>query len=102
MPRSIPKCRPAPGQAESELPQYTFEDCRITQITETKVDAAAKPKTAVTEFYVATKGASAKEASPTPATRAARIVKLHLEQDSDGQWKIVDYSTAHPLEADRD
>jgi hypothetical protein len=95
-----PKVPSLRGQAESELPQYTFEDCRITQITETTVNADAKPKTAMTEFYVAAKG-SFREGGQSYTGDPRRIIKLHLEQDTDGQWKITDYSHRAPLEADR-
>lgn len=87
------------AQAQSELPQYTFEACHITQIIETTIDSAAKPRTAVTEFYVKAKG-SFREGGQAYSGEPRRIVKLQLEQDTDGQWKIVDYSHRAPLEAE--
>ncbi len=95
-----PKVPSLRGQAQSELPQYTFEDCRVTQIIETTINADAKPKTAVTEFYVAAKG-SFSQGGQTYTGDPRRIIKLNLEQDADGQWKIVDYTHRAPLEADR-
>ncbi|WP_254513612.1 hypothetical protein [Anatilimnocola floriformis] len=94
-----PKATALDEQARAELPNYTFEDCRITQIIETKVDSAAKPKTAVTEFYVAAKGSFNYQGQPyTGAPR--RIIRLTLEQDTDGKWKIINYTHRAPLEAD--
>jgi hypothetical protein len=83
------------------LPQYTFEDCRVTQIIENKIDAAAKPKTAVVDFYVAAKG-SFNQGGQTYTGDPRRIVTLQLEQDTDGQWKIVGYDHRAPLEGVRD
>ena len=94
-----PKATAHLEQARAELPNYTFQDCRITQIIETKVDAAAKPKTAVTEFYVAAKG-TFNQGGQGYTGDPRRIVKLHLEQDAAGKWKIVDYTHRAPLEAE--
>lgn len=84
-------------QAKAEMPQYMFQECRITKIDETTVDDKAKPKTAEVEFYIAAKG-SFKEGGLSHEGSVPRIVRLYLEQDAAGKWKVVNYSHRAPLE----
>lgn len=84
--------------AQSELPGYTFTECRITKIQSTKVDADAKPKTATAEFNIIAKG-TYKQYSEFSGQPVARYIILKLEQDTDGKWKIVDYDHREPQAA---
>jgi hypothetical protein len=77
--------------AESELPKYTFTECRITKIHSTKVTADAQPKTAEVEFNIIATGSFRSGSDVFPEAHVPRYVKLWLKQDSDGEWKIVDY-----------
>jgi hypothetical protein len=86
------------AQAKSELPNYTFEECRITKIHETKVAADAKPKTAVVKFNVIAKGTFKYAGDIVPGT-VPRYVRLTFEQDTDGQWKVTDYYHESPEKA---
>lgn len=82
--------------AQSEMPQYRFQECRITRVEETVINSTAKPKTAEVEFYVAARG-SFKEGGFAEQS-IPRIVRLFLEQDSDGKWKVTNYTHRAPLE----
>lgn len=85
------------AQARSELPQYTFEECRVTKIDELTVNSAAEPRTADVEFYVKAKGSFA-QGGQTYTGTPVRIVRLKMEKDTDGEWKVKDYSHRAPLE----
>jgi hypothetical protein len=87
------------SQAKTELPGYTFTECRITKIQEIKVDAEAKPKTAFVGFNVIVKGNFKQGADYFSGMTIARYVELNLEQDTDGKWKVVNYSHAEPQQA---
>ncbi len=86
-------------QAQAELPGYRFSECRITKIQETKVDAAAKPKTAIVEFNIVVKGTFKQGADVFSDMTIPRFVRLNLEQDSAGEWKVKDYYHDSPEKA---
>lgn len=75
------------SRARSELPNYVFEECRITNIREIRVSASAKPKTAVAEFAVRAKG----QIKLAEGGEVVRFIILDMELDSDGQWKVTNY-----------
>lgn len=87
------------AQAQAELPGYTFTECRITKIQETKINAEAKPKTAQVGFNVMVKGNFKQGADYFSGMTIARYVVLDLEQDSDGKWKVVHYEHHEPQAA---
>lgn len=93
-----PKATDILAQAQSEMPQYTFQECRVTRIEETVINATAKPKTAEVEFYVAAKGSFKEGGGIAIEGSVPRIVRLFLEQDAEGKWKVVNYSHRAPLE----
>jgi hypothetical protein len=93
-----PKATDILEQAKSEMPNYTFQECRITKIDETIVNDTAKPKTAEVEFYIAAKGSFREGGGPSIDGSVPRIVRLFLEQDASGKWKVVKYSHRAPLE----
>jgi hypothetical protein len=74
-------------RAKSELPNYVFEECRITNIREIRVDASAKPKTAVAEFTVRAKG----QIKLAEGGEVVRFIILNMELDKDGKWKVTNY-----------
>ena len=88
------------AQARSELPNYTFEECRITKIYDTKVDATSKPKTAVVEFNILAKGTFKSVGDVFPGT-VPRFVRLTFEQDQTGKWMVKDYYHDSPEAAIR-
>jgi hypothetical protein len=83
------------GQAKSELPQYTFEECRITKIHETEVNGDMAPKTAIVKFNVIAKGSFKQGGDIYPGT-VPRYVELTMEQDGDGKWKVKGYRHDSP------
>jgi hypothetical protein len=78
------------AQAKAELPGYQFTEFRITKIQDTKVQTEAKPKTAVVEFNIIAKG-TYKQFAEASGQSVPRFIRLNLEQDTDGKWKVVDY-----------
>lgn len=88
------------AQARSELPNYTFDECRITKIYDTKLAADEKPKTAVVEFTVIAKGTFKSNADVFPGT-VPRFVRLTMEQDAGGKWLVKDYFHDSPEAAIR-
>ncbi len=89
------------AQARSELPNYTFEECRITKIYDTKVHQDDEPKTAVVEFNVIAKGNFKHAGDVFPGT-VPRFVRLTLEQDAKGKWLVKDYYHDSPEAAIRE
>ncbi|WP_425616139.1 hypothetical protein NA78x_006078 [Anatilimnocola sp. NA78] len=87
------------AQAESELPQYTFSQCRISKIDDTKVTGNTPPKTASVEFYIIAAGSFAKGGDVFGGEGIRRLITLGLQQENDGQWKVVSYSHRAPLDA---
>ncbi|QDU25689.1 hypothetical protein ETAA8_07590 [Anatilimnocola aggregata] len=86
-------------QAEAELPKYTFSECRITKIHETKVEGNQSPKKATVEFNIIASGSFRSGADVLGETKIPRFIRLSLEQDTDGQWKVTDYYHASPEQA---
>jgi hypothetical protein len=85
-------------QAQSELPGYRFDECRITKIYQTKIDEKANPKTAVVEFNIIAKG-TFKQASDSYPGQIPRFIRLNLEKDQDGKWKATNYFHDSPEQA---
>lgn len=87
------------AQAEGELPKYTFSQCRISKIDDTKVTGTTPPKAAIVEFYIIASGSFAKGGDVFGGEGIRRLITLEMEQEKDGQWKVVNYSHRAPLDA---
>ena len=83
------------GKAQGELPNYTFEECRITQFHKVEVTPGSSPKTATVEFNVLAKGSFRYQGDVIPGS-VPRWVQLQMEQDVDGQWKVTAYDHDEP------
>jgi hypothetical protein len=82
-------------KALAEMPNYNFDECRITRIHLVDVDPSAEPRSAITEFNIVVTGTfrvSDFEGSGT----YARWIRLHLVRDKNGHWKVADYEHDDP------
>jgi hypothetical protein len=87
------------AQAKAELPGYTFTECRITKFQRMEIASQSTPKTAVVGFNVIVQGNFKHGADYFSGMTIARYVTLYLEQDTDGKWKVVDYTHEEPQAA---
>jgi len=81
-------------KAQAEMPKYTFTDFRITKINSLDVDRSAAPASAVVELNVV--GGGSFHEHGIEMDHVARWVKLHLLQETDGRWTVVDYEHDDP------
>lgn len=82
-------------QAQAEIPNYKFTDCRVTKIHEIDIDSSAEPRSARVEFNVTVDGAFRYEGTELSG-RFARWVQLQLVREADGQWRVENYRHADP------
>jgi hypothetical protein len=82
-------------KAEAELPNYKFDECRVTKIHLIDVDDQSEPQSAIAEFNIVASGTFS-----VPGIEATgsypRWVKLHLLRENDGRWTVVDYEHDEP------
>lgn len=83
-------------RAESEVPGYHFQSCRVTKIHTVTVNSTARPKTAEVEFNVVFSGDFRYEGTEFNNISGARWIKLDFIQDQDGRWKVENYDHADP------
>jgi hypothetical protein len=84
------------NEAQREMPNYQFTDCRITKVHEIKVDAGAQPRTAVVEFNVVASGTFRQGSMELADSSVPRWVRLNLVRDDSGAWKVTDYTHDAP------
>lgn len=77
-------------RAKGELPQYHFNDARVTRIKDIQVNLDTKPNTAVAEFNVVVDVNVGQNKG-----RAARFVRVYFMQ-RDGRWLVRDYEHFEP------
>jgi hypothetical protein len=89
--RMISKTKPEiVSRARHEMPRYDFDLCKLLVFHQIKIDEN-NPKRATAEFRVfvnvETRGYSG---------NALRDVFLNFEKESDGRWRVVDYTHYSP------
>lgn len=83
-------------RAEKEMPNYDFQNCRVTKIHQLIVDTTGQPKTAIVELNVVFTGNFQVGGMPFNNYTGARWIRLELVQDKDGQWKVENYEHDDP------
>jgi hypothetical protein len=83
-------------QAETELPNYEFTECRITKIFSRDIDRLAEPRSAIVEFNVLVSGNFRYEGMSFSDSNIPRWVKLHLVREKDGRWTVQEYEHDAP------
>jgi hypothetical protein len=87
-------------QAEQEIPNYTFTECKVNKIHRIDVAAADQPPSAEAEFNVFVSG-TFKVAGQTASGDFPRYVALKLRKDADGKWRVENYTHADPFRGAR-
>lgn len=82
-------------RVESEMPNYHFEECRITRIHKVEIDAGTDPRSAVVEFNVVASG-TFKQAGMELTDTVRRWIRLQMVREKDGRWAVQDYKHASP------
>lgn len=85
-------------EAAAELPNYRFDECRITKVHGIDVDASLEPRSAVVEFNVVANGSFREGGFELSGQQVYRWVQLHLVREPDGQWRIQRYQHRDPQE----
>ena len=81
------------ARVDNEMPRYDFESCRIIGVNHFTPDDSSSKKKAEICFVVTVRVNIDK--NPTQAF-GHRKITLQLEEESDGKWKIIDYSHEPP------
>jgi len=84
------------ADAEAELPNYRFTECRVTKVHSIDVDAASEPRSAVVEFNIIAGGSFRQGGFEVSDQRIPRWVQLHLVREQDGRWAVQDYKHEQP------
>ena len=82
-------------KAKAELPNYRFEECRITRIHQVEIDAETEPRSAIVEFNVVARG-TFKHAGMELTDTVRRWVRLQMVREKDGRWTVQNYEHASP------
>jgi hypothetical protein len=77
-------------RAKNELPNYDFEECRVTKVHLTDVDAGAEPRSAVVEFNVVATG-TFRQGSIEISDTVPRWIQLQMVREEDGKWRVQNY-----------
>jgi hypothetical protein len=83
-------------RAEAEMPNYTFTECKINKLHRIDVNSNDQPPSAEAEFNVYVAG-SFKVGNQTFDGEFPRYIALELRKESDGQWRVENYTHADPL-----
>jgi hypothetical protein len=82
--------QPLVQRAQTEMPNYQFNDCRVTEVHKIDVDAGAEPRSAMVEFNVSVEG-TFKQAGMEVSGTYPRWVRLHMVREDDGRWTVQNY-----------
>jgi hypothetical protein len=85
-------------KAEAEMPNYRFDECRVTKIHQLDIDASAEPRSALVEFIVVASGSFQHGGMELTDRGVPRRVLLQLVREQDGAWRVQDYAHSSPLE----
>jgi hypothetical protein len=83
-------------KAEAELPNYRFEECRVTKIHTVDIDASMEPRSAIVEFNVIASGSFKQDGMEVSDAKVPRWIRLHMVREKDGRWTVQDYDHAPP------
>ncbi|MFK7767884.1 MAG: hypothetical protein AB8B55_11735 [Mariniblastus sp.] len=81
------------SKVDNEMPRYDFNSCRIIGVNHFVPEESGSQKTAEICFVVTVRVNI--DNNPTEAW-GHRKITLQMEQESDGKWKITDYSHEAP------
>lgn len=81
-------------QAQSELPRHVFKKVNITKFHDVKTHLGSNPPTADIEFNVSVSGEFDRGA--LGEMNIMRFVKLKVQREADGEWRIVEYEHKEP------
>lgn len=84
------------SKADTELPNYEFTECRVTQVYNVDVDSSAEPRSAIVEFNVVVSGTFHVMGDRYSDSGIPRWVKLHFVREKDGRWTVQEYEHAEP------
>ena len=85
-------------KAEAEMPNYRFDECRVTKIFQLDIDASAEPRSALVEFNVIASGSFQQGGVELADRGVPRRVLLQMVREKDGRWRVQDYAHSSPLE----
>jgi hypothetical protein len=83
-------------EAETELPRYRFDECRVTKVHNVDIDASAEPRSAIVEFNVIATGSFSEGGVELTGQQVLRWVRLHMVREKDSQWRVQDYEHDDP------
>ena len=86
-------------QASAELPNYRFDECRITKVNEMDIDSSAEPRSALVEFNVVASGSFQQGGMELSDQGIPRRILLQMVREKDGQWRVQGYAHGSPLES---
>jgi hypothetical protein len=83
------------ADAQKELPNYDFDECRVTKVHVVDVDASAEPRSAVVEFNVVASG-TFRQGSLEVSDTVPRWIQLQMVREDDGKWRVQSYRHESP------
>ncbi len=83
-------------RAQNELPNYDFDECRVTKVELIDVDASAEPRSAKVEFNVIASG-TFRAPGVEVSQKVPRWIQLHMVREDDGKWRVQDYQHKPPV-----
>ena len=85
-------------KAEAEMPNYRFDECRVTKIHQLDIDTSVEPRSALVEFNVVASGSFQQGGIELPDRGVPRRVLLQMVREGDGKWRVQGYAHSSPLE----
>jgi hypothetical protein len=86
-------------EAEAELPNYQFDECRVTKVHNIDIDDSAEPRSAIVEFNVIASGTFSHGGFEVSDQNVYRWVQLQMVHEKDGQWRVQKYEHDDALRA---
>jgi hypothetical protein len=83
-------------KAEAEMPNYRFDECRVTKVHGIEVDASLEPRSAIVEFNVIASGSFREGGVELAGQQVPRWVRLQMVREKDGHWRVQDYEHDDP------
>ncbi|HEX5106668.1 MAG TPA: hypothetical protein VFV87_22765 [Pirellulaceae bacterium] len=86
-------------EAEAELPNYRFDECRVTKVHNVDIDDSAEPRSAIVEFNVMATGSFSHGGFEVSEQNVYRWIQLQMVREKDGQWRVQRYEHDDALRA---